>query len=87
MKKRPDEVHLDPRSMAIETVKYLHTDRGIAYFEGGWWMHEADRMRDARKYPNVKANKETKQIEIDNTLYPTRAEWDDIQRNNKRDYL
>ena len=52
-----------------ETFKYLRTYRGIAYFEGGWWMHEIDRCRDLLEYPNVKANRDTKQIETDHTNY------------------
>jgi hypothetical protein len=55
--------------------KLLHVDRGIAYFEGGWWMHDQDRwilerIRNSFGIPRIKVNKETKQIEIDKTIYP-----------------
>jgi hypothetical protein len=56
--------------------KYLHTERGIAYFEGGWWMLEEDRLENNRKLNNfhypvaLKRNDETKQITIDKTIYP-----------------
>lgn len=55
--------------------KYLHTNRGIAYFEGGWWMLEDDRLEANRKINNffsvpMRRNDETKQITIDDTIYP-----------------
>lgn len=55
--------------------KLLKIERGIAYFEGGWWMHEADMYESRRRLEEflrvaLKRNDETKQIEIDYTVYP-----------------
>ena len=57
------------------TYKYVKTQEDIAYFEGGWWMKESDRWkneirRNNFQIPAVKANHETKQIELDYTIYP-----------------
>ena len=54
-----------------KTTKYLRTERGIPYFEDGWWMHDTDR-HEANKRINcpLKRNDKTKQITIDYTIYP-----------------
>jgi hypothetical protein len=58
-----------------EDKKLVKVERGIAYFEDGWWMHDADRWELERRRRNfqfayVKRNDKTKQIEIDYTVYP-----------------
>jgi hypothetical protein len=63
------------QNMRSEDKKLIKVERGIAYFEDGWWMHDTDRweLETRRKnfeFTYVKANKETKQIEIDYTVYP-----------------
>lgn len=50
-------------------------ERGIAYFQGGWWMRQADwhesnrRLEETRRVV-LKRNDKTKQVEIDDTIYP-----------------
>lgn len=58
--------------------KIVRKDRGILYFEGGWWCHESDWWKAERnKTPRngyhtvLRANKETKQIELDGFILPT----------------
>lgn len=54
-------------------IKYLHTERGIAYFEEGWWMHEQDRLEMNHHFmlPRpMRGNEETKQISPDDIIYP-----------------
>jgi hypothetical protein len=53
----------------------LYVKEGIAYFEGGYWMLDSDRWENEKRrknfeYPQVRLNKETKQIELDRTIYP-----------------
>ena len=63
------------QNISTETKHLVKVERGIAYFEDGWWMHDSDRWELERKrqnfqIPHVKRNEETKQIEIDYTIYP-----------------
>ena len=57
------------RHETSKDIKYLRTERGIAYFEEGWWMHDVDRLQGYPGRP-MRRNEETKQIEPDYTIYP-----------------
>lgn len=60
---------MTPSITQTKTIKLLRVERGIAYFEDGWWMHDTDR-HDMKMGKRVKPDYETKQIVIDKTIYP-----------------
>lgn len=55
-----------------QVFKYLYSERGIAYFEGGWWMHDSDRLSFNGVPRPLRRNEETKQIMIDDTVFTIR---------------
>lgn len=83
MKKYESDVAIDPRNIAVETVSLLRVERGIAYFEGGYWMHDSDRheLNNNKRKVRPKVNKETKQVEIDYTIVPSRSDFEEMMQN------